>query len=192
MRRVSLKELKQVDKAARKLTLPPYLDPGLGALGLMIDKRPDQSRYPFATPANCQTFASTGGNGVHFSFLLLEGKDEQNAPVVVTVPAAGGLNFIVGDNLHDFLCLGYYRGYFALEQLAYNRDLTMLVYTTGDWTPTEPRHGSVGYVLSEEKRPVLDLLISRFDLRPWTDPKRFQQLQDMYLPLLSEPKGDED
>ena len=187
MQQVSLEKLREVDTEARKIVLPRHFDPGLGALGLILDTKLDDSRYPNCTPINCKTFAHTGGNGVHFSLLQKNGSVGSDSPVVVTNPAGDGLNFIVGKNLYDFLCLGYYRGYFAMEQLAYKKNMTLEVYTTSAWKPSEPWHSSVGFVLSDEKRQVLDLLISRCALRPWPDASRFHRLQEEYLSQLRMP-----
>ena len=161
---------------------------GLGSLGLKLDGQPDQSRYDWCTPKNCRTFASTGGNGVHFSLLLLgAGKP---TPAVVTNPGSGmGLSHVVGETLYEFLCLGSLRGFFALEQLQYNRDLTEMVFTDPTWVPSEKWHHSAGFVPDEEDREVLDYLTRRLSLRHWADPKRFQELDKKYAPALIHPKG---
>ena len=73
------------------------------------------------TPLNCSTFATTGGDGVHFSFLHLNGKVTEESPVVMTLPMAfDEPNRIVGADLHEFLSLGCVVGYDALEGLVYN------------------------------------------------------------------------
>jgi hypothetical protein len=202
-------ELQRLNQtAARKLTRPPS-DPGFGELGLILYSKLDEFRYGTFTPGNCHTFAHTGGNGVHFSFLALKGQVDEKCPVVVTNPAAGGLNFIVGENLYDFLCLGYYRGYFALEQLAYHYDLTVRVYTDPNWGATEEWHHSVGYDyragdsyrqdfglgsssvrVPPERQALLDLLINHFGLKPWTAPERFKELEREYAEVLAEPCED--
>lgn len=41
----------------------------------------------------------------------------------MTVPASGGQSVVVGADLFEFLSLGARRGYFALEQLAYDPGL---------------------------------------------------------------------
>jgi hypothetical protein len=129
-------------------------------------------------------FAGTGGDGVHFNFLVPDGWIRENPPVIVTIPDMGGLNFVVGDNLHDFLCLGAYRGYFALAELAYNLDLTLEVFTNRDWQSSERSHESVGYTLDEEQKTVLEFLTNELGLRPWSDPRHFWDLQQRYGGLL--------
>ena len=64
------------------------------------------------------TFAVTGGEGVHFSLLVRNGKLTEDAPVVMTTPTPDAIqNYIVGENLRDFLCLRVNRGYFYLDFL---------------------------------------------------------------------------
>ncbi|MDP8927890.1 MAG: hypothetical protein M3O70_04720, partial [Actinomycetota bacterium] len=72
-----------------------------------------------ATPVNATTFASTGGDGVHFSVVnVADGADA--APVVMTVPMVfDNPNHILAGSLREFLALGRWAGYFCLERLAY-------------------------------------------------------------------------
>jgi hypothetical protein len=163
------------------------VDDGLGAVGLILSKKLDESRYECYTPANCITFAHTGGEGVHFSFLCRDGAVEAESPIVITNPGAWGNNFVVGEDLFDFLCLGCHRGYFALEQLAYDRDTTLEVYTNEHWQPSNASHHSVGYCPDEKQTRVLRRLTEALRLRPWTDPKRFELLQKRFLSLLAPP-----
>jgi hypothetical protein len=178
--------LRQLDKEAAR-RFPGRFDPGLGSLGLILDQKLDQSRYSFCTPLNCQTFAHTGGEGVHFSFRLQDGMVRESSPAVVTIPAMGGQNFVVGENLFDFLCLGVHRGFFALEQLAYYPELTLEVFTNPDWQSTESWHGSVGFVPGEEDRRLLAFLTSELGLRPWPNAARFALLQERYCGSLELP-----
>jgi hypothetical protein len=85
------------------------------------------------------------------------------------------------------LCLGALRGYFGLEQLTYNPDLTLKVYTDPKWQPSEEWHHAVGYVLGEQERHVLDLLVGKLQLRPWTTREKFARLQKRYLGQLDLP-----
>jgi len=169
--------LRQLDlEAARRF--PGRFDQGFGSLGLILDKKIDQSRYSFCTPVNCRTFARTGGEGVHFSFLVQDDLIRDSSPIVVTIPAMGGQSFVVGDNLFDFLCLGVHRGFFALEQLAYHQELTLAVFTRLEWEPTESWHRAVGFLPSKEDSRLLAFLKSELGLRPWSDAARFQGLQE--------------
>jgi hypothetical protein len=180
--------LKQLHVEAADRFPHPYLDPGFGALGLIFHKKVGDGRYDFCTPENCYPFAGTGGEGVHFSFLRLGGLIDEASPVVVTIPASGGRNFVVGESLRDFLCLGCKRGWFALEQLMYHPELTMRVYTDPGWQATESWHASAGYEVNEHGEKLLSFLNERLGLTPWTDSERFHQLEKQYFSLLVEPK----
>jgi hypothetical protein len=92
---------------------------------ILLDVKPYDGTIlyrPFTTPKNSLSFASTGGDDVHFGLVAVNGKFGDASPVVMTVPMAGDnpeeLNFIVGETLRDFLCLGCERGFFDLEKLA--------------------------------------------------------------------------
>ena len=186
---VSLANLREFDvEAARRFPLPDSYLPGLGALGLIMDRNFDGSRCDWCTPTNCRTFACTGGNGVHFSLLVRDGRVDGQCSVVITNPGGGdGRSWIVGENLFDFLCLGTNRGYFALEQLAYSPELTLRVYTDKAWQPSEDWHESVGFVPDGFQRRVLEFLSERFGLRPWPGPERFEELQEGFGSQLELP-----
>ena len=76
-----------------------------------------------SSPLNCVAFATTGGDGVHFS--VFNGIDIDKSPVIMTVPMNfGEENMVIARTLYDFLCLGSRFGFFYLEQLSYNFDTT--------------------------------------------------------------------
>lgn len=99
-----------------------------------------------SSPPKYLAFASTGGDGVHFSIPM-----DRAGPVVMTVPMAfDNPNVVVGSDLEDFLSLGCVYGYFGLEQLAYNEDRTIhSIEVAGD--PSS----------------ALQQLSRHFNLRPW-------------------------
>jgi hypothetical protein len=189
-----LDELRQFNIEAVRL-YPTRSDPGLGRMGLILCADCKREGY-WCTPKNALAFATTGGDGVHFSFIVEDNRVTENSPVIVTVPANIGepadCNFVVADNLRNFLRFGLIRGYFALEQLAYHRDLTVQVYSSPTWKPTEDWHNSVGYVLSRDGERVRDLLAERFQLTPlgYTIAE-FEALQEKFKPLLVYPARDE-
>jgi hypothetical protein len=168
-------------EAARRFPDPIY---GLWHLGLRLNDL-DKHRYPNWTPLNCRTFAFTGGEGVHFSFLVQQNLISENSPVIITIPPME--SWVVGESLFDFLCLGRHRGYFALEQLAYHQEVTLKVYTEPDWQPSASWHDSVGYVVDDTRRQLLDWLASELNLSPWTSAARFHDLQERFRPLLELP-----
>ncbi len=177
-----------LDKVAAK-RFPSKFDPGFGSLGLILHARLKRYEY-WCDPVNCLTFATTGGEGVHFSFVVQDGKVTENSPVVITIPGTfEHPNFIGGESLFDFLCLGFHRGYFAMETLASERFFE--AYASGKWPLSEvkDRHPdwdrSEGYWVDERKRKLLDFLIDELGLTPWKDLKtKFQRLQNRYMPLL--------
>jgi hypothetical protein len=134
---------------------------------------------------------------VHFSFIASNGEADAASPVIVSVPNSGvdpaDANFVVGADLRAFLRFGFHRGFFALEQLGFHRDLTLEVYASAEWRPTESWHKAVGFEpLSEPARRVRDLLTARFELTPLSyTTEQFQELQDRYKPLLEYLSEDE-
>lgn len=113
--------------------------------GLRLYDHLSESGYD-STPRGHLAFASTGGDGVHFSF-----PRDQPGPVVMTVPMMFDRpNIVVGSDLADFLSLGCVFGYFGLEQLAYDMDRA-----TND---IEAAGGQC---------PCLYRLSRHFNLRPW-------------------------
>jgi len=173
-------KLRRVDAEAANL-FPSDGDRAFGALGLTLMPKLELNLHDWCTPLSCYAFATTGGNGVHFSFLAQENRIGEVSPIVVTNPGSGmGQSHVVGENLFDFLCLGAIRGFFALEQLQYNLDLTLEVFTNPNWLPTEDWHYAVGYSLNDHSQRLLDFLNQQFRLHPWSDSGRFHQLQERY------------
>ncbi len=115
-----------------------------------------------ATPREALTFASTGGDGVHFS----AADSISGAVIVMTVPMQFDRpNIVVGSNMREFLSLGCAAGYFGLEQLAYD-------YAA---TATALQGGATDY---EEAEQDLALIRTRMDLTPWHAPRlRLDELQ---------------
>ncbi len=92
----------------------------LESVGLIMEDELIEEWYE-CTPLNCLTFASTGGDGVHFSII----KDLDQSPVVMTVPMNfDEENLVIANSLYEFLCLGSHFGFFNLEQLSYNFETT--------------------------------------------------------------------
>lgn len=95
----------------------------MDSIGLHMTEELIEEWYD-SSPLNCVAFATTGGDGVHFS--IFKDYDVENSPVVMTVPMNfGEENMIVTNSLHDFLRLGCKFGYFNLEQLSYDYEATV-------------------------------------------------------------------
>jgi len=95
---------------------------------ILLDIEPYQGTILYdckMTPTNSLSFATTGGDDVHFGMLRTNGVYGDHSPVVMTVPTADldprKANFVVGESLHDFLCLGCTHGFFQLEDMAYSK-----------------------------------------------------------------------
>ncbi len=177
------KLLKLKDVATRRFPSDTPGYKGFDHLGLHLLPELEKWEY-FFTPRNAWAFAHTGGNGVHFSFLESDGSITESSPVVITIPSPNGLpNYIVGENLYDFLCFGIYRGYFALEQLPSDRLFD--AYSSPEWQPETSYDSAVGYGVDQNALQLLGLLRDEFLLVPWREPReKFTRLQETYLPLL--------
>ena len=132
------------------------------------------------TPVNSSTFATTRGDGVHFGLLHIDGEVIEKSPIIMTVPCnfGGEYNFVVGNDLHDFLCLGCRTGYFSLEDLVWEREELINELKT----PNAQSH---------KDARLLQHLVTAFDLRPWNSfETKLEQLKKKYLPLLQLPPED--
>jgi hypothetical protein len=127
--------------------------------GLLLDRQLSRRGYD-STPANALTFASTGGDGVHYSFVLRNGVAMDDAPIVMTVPMnAPTDNLIIGANLRDFIGVGSRLGFFPLEQLMYD-PIGFLAAYAGK---------SDDYALEEEGRALVASITHAFGARPPAD-----------------------
>ena len=96
----------------------------------MIPIKDKTFRYD-SSPINTEVFATTGGDGVHYSILEIS---EKIQPVVMTVPMNFGYsmrdyNWIIGENLNEFLSIGYFNGWFPIEQLCYDNEWAIDFYS---------------------------------------------------------------
>jgi hypothetical protein len=175
-------KLLAVDEAIRK-RFPNRVSPGLAILGLRITPVPHIESY-HSSPVNALSFAHNGAEAL-FSLLLLADQVTDESPVVlICVGAREQYNFIVGKSLHEFLCLGYHRGFFALEQMGDDSARTLKLLTSARWRPQSESDWLLGFGVNEEQRPVLEYLRKAMKLRPWRDSQRkFSRLQ-RHLPLL--------
>jgi len=166
-------------EAARRF--PREYDPGLGRIGLLLMRDLPNFGYP-CTPTNSRSFAHTGGEGVHFSFLVSNDEINEESPILLTIPAAPkSPTFLVGETLLDFLCLGIQRGFTALENLGFLYEDTVKAYGNPTWRPTQHVQFWTCHALDEQDRAVLELLADRFRLVPWSDPKeKLDRLRSLY------------
>lgn len=118
---------------------------------------PQDDTWPryFCTPLNTTCFAATGGDGVHYSILEIS-TDIQ--PVVMTVPMNFGpsirdYNRILAENLSEFLSLGYYNGWFALEQCCYAPEAAISYFAGED--PNEDYQSGRGKLFARKMSRLL-------------------------------------
>ncbi len=165
-------------EADKRCTKPEYV---FGEVGLYLKIPPvNQGYYP--TPINTSTFAETQGDSVHYGLMRINGNVADSSPVIMTVPCnyGGQTNFVLGENLLDFLRLGCEVGYFSLEQLAYRRDDFIDYLSHPDREECEAGD-----------QELLDVLRQSLSLKPWGSvQERLEQLHEKYHSLLELPPGD--
>ena len=130
---VSLQEFKKVayESAIEIQRLFPNLYFGHAGLIPAVDE--NFLKYD-CSPTNTNIFAMTGGDGVQYSILEIS---KEIQPVVMTVPMNFGhsmkdYNKVLAENLNEFLSIGYFNGWFPLEQLYYQNDWAIDFYSQED------------------------------------------------------------
>lgn len=173
---ISLKELIVIRKDLANEIKNEFPDLFFDYAGI-IPIEGEDSKYD-CTPINTTIFAMTGGNGVHYSVLELS---EIINLVVMTVPMNFGnsikdYNIILSENLVEFMSLGYYNGWFYLEQLFYNFEKTINLYSG--------KNKDEEY-LSDGDKKFVKKLINKLSLvhRP-VNSKRLKELEEMYYDKL--------
>ncbi len=149
--------------------------------GLLLET-PPQSGYYRCTPKNALTFARTGGDGVHYSYLAMPGLPEGIVPIVMTMPAVAQ-NFVVAESFDEFLGVGYHVGWFAVEQIAYQATEAEAYFAQPD-RDAGPRKTALMALLRERlalqhvqlRRERVELLTQRYaeHLVVPDDPESFQ------------------
>lgn len=137
-------------------------------------------------PLNSVKFARTGGDGIHYSFLVLDGHWSELSPVILTYPWRDPdcRNFVVANDLTEFLRLGIRRGYFALWAAVPNErgvahDPAYL---------RELESGEFPEDIEPGERKALKRLARRFRLDPLDGvAERLAELRRRYQPLLQIP-----
>jgi hypothetical protein len=155
----------------------------LYALGLGLDKNLDDHRYPHCTPLNCRTFAGTGGDGHHFSFLVIDGAITASSPIVSTAPDNhGNPSAVIADSLHQFLRLGCINGYDPLGWVFLQSDENLEQHFIAANDPAAEEFSHLTF-----QRDMLTYLRQRLHLDPWTDWRASRAIQQKYQPLLRHP-----
>jgi hypothetical protein len=134
-------------------------------IGLRLEdpSEPPQDGGYRTSPLNGVVFASTGGDGVHFSGLTTASGSLATGPVVMTAPMAfDSPNHVVGGDLIEFLALGCQTAYYNLDHLAYSWGRSAMT----------ARLQNARLVPGTDGAHLLQALIDEFDLRPWPDVER--------------------
>lgn len=130
------------------------------------------------SPTNTKVFARTGGDGVHYSILEIS---EEIQPVVMTVPMNFGgsmrdYNWIIGENLNEFLSIGYYNGWFPIEQLCYGKKAIIDFYSTENMDEDFQKSADIQFIKK---------LMSKWELvHVPLNIERLDQLADKYFQYL--------
>jgi len=163
-------KLTKEDRESFKESENLYFD----CIGLNLFKAIQNFEY-WCTPTNSITFASTGGDGVHFGLLCEDGKIDDNCPIVMTMPSAYTPNMIVGENFLEFLSLGCRCGFFTLEQIEYDPKEQIALLDSKKY-PQE---------IEAKEMELLKSIENEFMLKPWSNHSaRLDELKEKYLDTL--------
>lgn len=126
---INLKEFRKVVEELANETKNEFPNLYFGYAG-MIPTKDESFRYD-SSPTNTEVFAGTGGDGVHYSLLRIS---DNIQPIIMTVPmnfgsSMKGYNWVIGENLNEFLSIGFYNGWFPIEQLCYDNDWAINFYS---------------------------------------------------------------
>lgn len=171
-------------REGKKLNVMP--ENVFSSLGLYLAEKIERSGYS-ETPLNALTFGSTGIDGIHFNILLMDGQLLNPSPIIMTVPMASKekCNLIVGEDLIDFLSLGYKAHFAAISALAYpgrskKEFITEIVQQIPMWEGENPNDNSV-----IEQKYLSRALETEFGLRWWENVEtKLDSLASQYLHLL--------
>ena len=147
-----------------------------GDCGLWLEIPPVPSYIGWCTPRNVMTFATTGCDSVHYSYLVDERLPASACPIVMTLPCVNELSWVIAENFQEFFDYGYYVGWFSLEQLYYEEEEGAAYFR-------QPSHtfGEIG----DQQLPLLRKALNMKPVPPTL--ARFAELQQKYGALLDIP-----
>lgn len=140
----------------------------------------------WCTPLNTLSFARTGVDGEHFSFLVCNNSVNDRSPIIYTAPCESlkGPTIVVAPNFHIFMRLSLRYGCFLLGDLVSNLEKTLEIYEANSERPVEiETDGS-----SQRHKEIRDFVAKTLSLESYqyaTD--EFARLQQQYrsLPQMS-------
>ncbi|RGE41425.1 hypothetical protein DZC30_18540 [Comamonas testosteroni] len=157
--------------------------------GLLLEIPPQRNYIDWCTPRNVLTFATTGGDSVHYSYLVDERLPEGVCPIVMTLPCVydtltgpdgqsvtKALSWVIAESFQEFFDYGYYVGWFSLEQMYYDEQEGPAYFLQ----PSED-FGDIG----TQQLPLLHRALNMKPVPPTLE--RFAQLQQKYGALLDIP-----
>lgn len=166
----------------------PEFDSGFNQLGLILSENLRNGGY-WCTPENSVSFGGTGGDGVHFSLLLIDGQVSDLCPVIMTVPALSRdiQNLCIGENLSDFIRFGLNQGFFRMEELSYLGESALDSFSFSGLS-SQKRDGFDELSEDALNRKMLDYIGNTLDLLPLSySLQRFRDLQEKYLSMIRYP-----
>jgi hypothetical protein len=147
-------------KAAEHFGDPAGAEGVLDPCGLILEV-PPKSGYDWCTPKEALTFASTGGDGVHYSYLSSDKISSGLVPVVMTLPASEELNLVVAESIDELLGLGYHVGWFALEQIVYEPEWALQYFAQPDADAADDKLARMEFLRSELSIQPIALSLDR-------------------------------
>ena len=148
----------------------------LDYVGLLLEIPPQRNYIEWSTPRNVLTFATTGGDSVHYSYLVDERLPEGVCPIVMTLPCVNELSWVIAESFQEFFDYGYHVGWFSLEQLYYDDEEGEAYFRQ----PSET-FGEIG----DKQLPLLRKALNMKPVPPTL--VRFAELQEKYQALLDIP-----
>ena len=142
----------------------------------IVPEENENERYA-CSPLNTKVFCRTGGNGVHFSILELSRNIQ---PIVMTVPMNIGksmndYNKIIAENINEFLSIGYYNGWFHIEQLCYDNKWVIEFYSTENMDEEYKNDGDIQFVKKLRKhfnvnhKPLNNKRLKELEIKYFSD-----------------------
>ena len=144
--------------------------------GLLLEIPPVRDYMDWCTPRNVLTFATTGGDSVHYSYLVDDRLPADVCPIVMTLPCADAQSLVIAESFQEFFDYGYHVGWFSLEQLYYDEEEGAAYFCQ-----PSPTFGDEG----NQQLPLLRQALRMQAVPPTL--ARFAQLQGQYHGLLDIP-----